>query len=106
MKRGKNTGNASTNGQLQTTALQMLTESEQRHLETFARHRHIYDLFDRSGELVNFHHHIQAELLEAYRELVDPYYRYSNTCPVCVAEFITTIYRWYDKHTHNSTDRS
>lgn len=47
------------------------------------------------GEIVNFHHHIQAEILEAYRSY-DPYYRYENNCPVCVAEFLVIAYRWYE----------
>src|SRR5690606_40162475 len=65
-------------------------------LQVFARHRHIHDFFQRTHELVNFHLHIQVELLNAYRVLHDPNYHYLTTCPACVAEFITTIYRWYD----------
>lgn len=65
------------------------------HLKVFAEHQHIHDFFMRTGELVNFHHHIQSELLEAYKANVDPYYSYNNSCPACVAEFITKIYRWY-----------
>ena len=75
----------------------MQKKEKDSHLATFAKHKHIADFFNKTGELVNFHHHIQQELLVAYRALVDPYYTYSNTCPVCVAEFITRIYRWYDK---------
>lgn len=47
------------------------------------------------GEIVNFHHHIQAEVLQAYRSH-DPHYHYQNTCPVCVAEFLVTAYKWYN----------
>jgi hypothetical protein len=53
-------------------------------------------MFLKCGELVNFHHPIQAELLEAYRALKDPYYTYSTTCPICVVEFLNTIYLWYE----------
>jgi hypothetical protein len=42
------------------------------------------------------------ELLTAYRALKDPYYTYSTSCPICVAEFLNLIYRWYDKKTNGS----
>ena len=65
-------------------------------MQTFARHKHIYDFYSKTGEMVNFHHDIQQELLVAYRAKVDPYYTFSNTCPVCVCDFLNQIYRWYD----------
>jgi hypothetical protein len=49
-----------------------------------------------TGEMVNFHHEVQAELLAAYRAEFDPYYAYQKTCAACVAEFLTLIYRQYD----------
>lgn len=84
-----------TNGQLKTTPLKTLTSEEEKHLKTFAEYRHIYEFFQKTGEMVNFYHTIQHELLQAYRGLFDPYYNYSNTCPACVAEFLTLIYRQY-----------
>ena len=66
-------------------------------MKVFAKHKHIYDLYYNSGELVNFYHDIQNELLDAYREAHDAYYNYNRTCPVCVCEFITKIYRWYEQ---------
>lgn len=68
---------------------------ENPHLKTLSNHKHIYDLYIKCGEIVSFHHHIQAEVLEAYRSY-DPNYRYQNTCPVCVAEFLNTAYKWYE----------
>lgn len=68
---------------------------ENPHLKTLSNHKHIYDLYMKCGEIVNFHHHIQAEILEAYRSH-DPHYHYQNTCPVCVAEFLVTAYKWYN----------
>lgn len=65
-------------------------------MEVFEKHRHIWNLYQVSRELVNFHHHIQAELLIAYRALVDPFYFYNNACGECVQEFITRCYTWYE----------
>ena len=73
-----------------------LTSAEELHLHIFAAHRHFYDFFTKTGELVNFSHEIQNDLLNAYKELHDPYYHYVRTCPVCVVDFLNTIYRWYD----------
>lgn len=66
------------------------------HLEAFEKYKGIHDFFQKSGEIVNFHRHYQEELLLAYRKAEDPYYNYSMSCPACVAEFLTKIYRWYD----------
>ena len=66
---------------------------EDKHTATFARHKHYYDFYTKTGELVNFNHDVQNELLIAYRETKDKYYRYNNSCPVCVIEFLNNIYR-------------
>lgn len=66
------------------------------HLQTFAKYKHFYVFFQKTETLVNFHHEIQAELLNSYRELNDPYYAYNTNCPACVCDFLTTIYRWYE----------
>lgn len=50
------------------------------------------------GEIVNFSHEVQSEILTAYRELAEPHYHYQNTCPVCVAEFLVKVYNWYNKN--------
>jgi len=68
---------------------------ENNYLEIFAKHKHYYDMFAASGEVVNFNHDVQDELLEAYRGLFDEYYNYSRTCKVCVIEFLMLAYRKY-----------
>jgi hypothetical protein len=50
-----------------------------------------------TGEIVNFHHHIQNEILEAFK-LEHPHYHYQRTCPVCVANFLVTVYNWYNQN--------
>lgn len=60
------------------------------------KHRHFYDFYHSTGQVVNFNHDIQAELLAEYRKLVNEYYYYNNNCPVCVIDFLNLIYRWYD----------
>jgi hypothetical protein len=49
-----------------------------------------------NGEIVNFWHDVQNEILEAYR-VEFPHYHYQRTCPVCVAEFLVKVYTWYEK---------
>lgn len=66
------------------------------YFETFAKYEHIYDMFVRTDELVNFHPHVRAELAAAYRN-VEPHYHYNDACSACIAEMIVTIYRWYKK---------
>lgn len=54
------------------------------------------------GEIVNFSHDIQKEILTAYRELADPHYHYQSTCPVCVVEFLVRVYSWYNNYNENN----
>ena len=60
------------------------------------KHRHFYDFYHKTGEIVNFHHDIQSELLNEYRRLKDEYYHYNTNCKVCVIDFLNLVYRWYD----------
>jgi predicted metal-dependent HD superfamily phosphohydrolase len=46
--------------------------------------------------VVGFTHDIQSEVLNAYR-VHDAHYHYNASCPACVAEMISIIYRWYLK---------
>ena len=85
-------------GQKKSTTLQTLITGEEQHLQTFADHKHIWEFFQKTGEMVNFHLHIQHELLGAYRALFDPAYDYLKTCPACVAEFLTMAYRRYNQY--------
>ena len=64
----------------------------------FDKHRHFYDFYHKTGEIVNFHHDIQSELLNEYRRLKDEYYHYNTNCKVCVIDFLNLIYRWYDNN--------
>lgn len=66
-------------------------------MKPFADHRPIYDLYCKCGEIVNFYHGIQKQLLEIYKQHADPNYHYNNRCGVCVAEFLHTAYTWYLK---------
>lgn len=50
--------------------------------------------------MVNFHHHIQNEVLAAFHALYDPYYHYNRSCPVCVAEFLTRVYQIHDSNSN------
>ena len=86
-----------TNGQRQSIQSMPSTPPVSKHFQTFAAHRHFWEFFQRTGELVNFHHPIQQELLDAYRAEVDAYYHYNNNCAVCVVEFLNKVYRFYNE---------
>jgi len=88
----------STNGQQQNTISLKSTKEENKHLTTLSKHKHFYDFYMACGEIVNFNHDVQSEILEAYKELVDPYYHYQRTCPVCVAEFLVRVYTWFNQN--------
>ena len=64
--------------------------------EIFDKHRHFYDFYHKTGEIVNFNHDIQKELLDEYRRVKDEYYHYNTNCTICVIDFLNLIYRWYD----------
>ena len=64
--------------------------------EIFDKHRHFYDFYHKTGEIVNFNHDIQKELLDEYRRVKDAYYHYNTNCTICVIDFLNLIYRWYD----------
>lgn len=71
-------------------------KEEKPHLKVLSSHKHIYDLFEKTGELVNFHPHIRSEIVEAYK-VEHPHYSYNQSCSACIMEMITTIYKWYNK---------
>lgn len=64
--------------------------------EILSKYEVIYDTFEKTGELIGFAPHIRFEVSSAYR-LVHPHYQHNDSCPACIAEMITTIYRWYKK---------
>jgi len=84
----------SKNGQKETTISVQSTSEEEKHLQTLSKHKHIYDLFIRTGELVGFAPHIRADVIGAYTYFF-PYYRYNDGCSACITEMIHTIYSWY-----------
>ena len=88
-------GKKSTNGGFKTTISEPLTKLEEMHLQVLSAYKGIWDLYKVSQEIVGFHPHIQDAVLEAYR-VEHPHYSYNRNCPVCVAEFLTLAYRYYE----------
>jgi len=70
-----------------------------RHLETLLKHKHFYDLFKATGELVAFTHDIQNELLQIMRTR-DPYYQYNTRCGACVGTFLNNVYNTFNEQLH------
>lgn len=87
---------SSTSGQKKSTTSTPPINNEEKHLQTLLKHKHIFDLYEKTGEVVSFSHEVQNEVLEAYR-VYDPHYHYQRTCPVCVAQFLNTVYTWLNK---------
>ena len=85
-----------TSGQKKVTTLLKSTKLEEAHLLTLSSHKHIYDLYARTGELVGLHPHIKNEIVDAYKT-EHPHYHYNPNCSACVCEMIVTIYNWYEK---------
>jgi len=80
-----------------------MSQSEQldaKHLETLLKHKHFYDLFIVSGELVAFTNEIQNELLEVMRTR-DAYYTYNNRCGACIGTFLTNVYKTFNEQLHS-----
>lgn len=71
--------------------MSQLTKLDEKHLAILLKHKHFYDLFIKTGELVGFTHDIQAELLEVYK-IADPIYTYNNRCGACVGTFLSNVY--------------
>ena len=63
----------SMSGQSKITPLPTLIKKENPSLTILSRHKHFYDFYMQTGEIVNFHHHIQNEILEAFK-LEHPHY--------------------------------
>ena len=68
---------------------------EDQHLQTLSTHKHIYDLFEQTGELINFTAEIQNEIVNVYK-IENPHYHYNRSCRACVCDMIKTIYNWYN----------
>lgn len=72
--------------------LEVFSSDEPAHVKTLKKYYHHYDLFIKTGELVNFNHDIQDELLQVLR-IKHPGYEYNRRCDACVCEFLVLTYR-------------
>lgn len=93
-KRDKITDKPLMNGENQNLISSKLTPSEENLLKILSKHKHIYDLYALTGELVNFHADIHNEVINAYRE-VHPHYHYNRNCPSCVCDMLNEVYKYY-----------
>lgn len=71
-------------------------QEEKSYLKVLQDHKHIYDRYKMTGEIVNLHPHIKEEIANAYR-VEHPNYYYNKACPICVIEMLETVYQWYEK---------
>jgi hypothetical protein len=76
--------------------MSLLFQLEERHLQTLLKHKHFYDLFIKTGELIGFTHEIQNELLEVYK-VADPIYTYNSRCGACVGTFLVNVYKTFNE---------
>ena len=95
-KQGKITAKRSENGGEKNTTFLTSTPDVAPHLKVLAKHKHIYDFYVHTGELVNFHADIHNEVIEAYR-VVNPHYHYNRSCPACVCDMLKDVYNYYNK---------
>jgi hypothetical protein len=73
---------------------------DDKHLAILLKHKHFYDLFIATGELVAFTIEVQNELLEVMRTK-DPYFQYNGRCGACVAAFLTNVYKTFNEQLHS-----
>jgi hypothetical protein len=73
---------------------------DEKHLATLLKHKHYYDLFKATGELVAFTIEVQNELLEVMRTR-DPYYQYNGRCGACVGTFLVNVYNTFNEQLHS-----
>lgn len=71
------------------------TKNVEPHLQILSQHKHIYDLFVQTGEVVNLHPHIKEEIVNAYR-VEHPHYHYNSSCSACVVEMLQQVYQYYN----------
>ena len=83
------------NGQTENITLPTITKQEEPHLQILSKHKHIFDLFVKTGEIVGLYPHIKSEIVQAYR-VYDHTYKFNERCNACVGEMLTTVYRYYD----------
>ena len=95
-KKGKTSETSSMNGQLKSTTYSTLISEDDQYMRVLSKHKHIWDLYDLTGEIVSFHAEIRKEVADAYRHW-HPHYAYNDTCPACIAEMLNTVYKFYNK---------
>ena len=95
-KQDKITAKHSENGGEKNTTFSTLTPSEENVLKVLSKHKHIYDLYAQTGELVNFSADIHNEVINAYKE-INPHYHYNRNCPACVCDMLKDVYNYYNK---------
>ena len=85
----------SKSGQSQSTISLTSTTNEDGHLKTLAEHKHIYDFYLKTGEVVGLHPHIKGEIVNAFK-VENPHYHYNQSCSACTCEMLVTVYRWFE----------
>ena len=73
----------------------MSMPQEEPHLLTLSKHKHIYDFYMRTQEVVGLAPDIKNEIFEAYK-VENPNYHYTKDCSICIIEMLVTVYRWYE----------
>ena len=63
------------------------------HIHTLLKHKHIYDLYVQTNEVVNLHPYIKKDIFDAYR-VENPTYEYNKACHVCTVEMLEKVYKW------------
>ena len=94
-KKGKPMAKNSMDGQVENSISSTSISEDEKYLSVLSKHKHIWDLYDLTGEIVNFHVHIRGEVVEAYRHW-HPHYRYNDGCSACIAEMLNIVYRFYN----------
>ena len=64
-------------------------------MQVFAKHKHIYDLYYKCGEMVGLSPEVRNEIYNAWLE-VEPGATVYMRCPACVAEWLVRVYKWYE----------
>ena len=95
-KQGKITAKHLGSGEEKNTTYSTSIQDVAPHLKVLSKHKHIYDFYVHTGELVNFHADIHNEVIEAYR-VVNPHYHYNRSCPACVCDMLKDVYNYYNK---------
>ena len=72
-----------------------LVELDATSLAVLSKHKHYFDLFMKTGELVGFTHEVQNELLQVYKK-ADPIYTYNSRCGACVGTFLVNVYKTFN----------